>query len=157
MSTVHDLFRRTAAEFVLRRVDGRWLKNVALELEALGARSDSLRRLAKLDDPRREECESLMNSAAQELGIEMPHATAAVLLLSFDVAREIVAGTVSPYEGARRIVSLRRVLDDPPVALDPFVYWESEYEDRPEDSAFIDDAIVENAKDFLDAFDRARL
>jgi hypothetical protein len=49
-------------------------------------------------------------------------------------AADIVSGTVSPYDGARRIwkaCQLRLPKGDH--RLDPFVYWASEYEDTSDD------------------------
>ena len=50
-------------------------------------------------------------------------------------ARDIVAGTVSPFEGSRRIwreCQLRLAKGDH--RLDPFVYWASEYEEATDEA-----------------------
>ncbi len=67
------------------------------------------------------------------------------------VAEGIVNGEVEPYRGAREIwkvaqkVGLERLTE-----LHPFIYAAAEYEDRPEDRPFFQDAIKREASGLLD-------
>lgn len=65
-------------------------------------------------------------------------------------ATEILSGCLPPYPGAKQIWDFsRRVNDDHLVALDPFVYAASEWEDRSEDRAFFEKVIIVAAVDLL--------
>lgn len=85
-------------------------------------------------------------------GAPLEHPTVPeVIAASKLVAAEIVSGKTDPYEGAKRIWILYNQArpEEHLVDLDPFVYWASEWEDRPEDEAFIANAIRVNARHLI--------
>ncbi|MGZ3239400.1 MAG: hypothetical protein ACXWIN_08380 [Burkholderiaceae bacterium] len=68
------------------------------------------------------------------------------------VATEILAGSISPYEGGRRIwIEFQLKLNAGDHRLDPFVYWTSEYEEtnEPERMKFCEHALCEAASALL--------
>ena len=76
---------------------------------------------------------------------------AAVLAAAREIATAVIAGLVSPYDGANRIWHLTLSSDEPITELDPFVYAASEWESRPEDRKFFDEMIVREADELLRA------
>lgn len=75
-----------------------------------------------------------------------------VIRIAQQIAEEIVAGSISPYDGGRRIwkeCQLRLTPGDH--RLDPFVYWASEYEEtlEPDRRALCDKAIRVSAEDLV--------
>ena len=68
-------------------------------------------------------------------------------------AGDIMAGVVSPYDGARRIwKECQLLLQRGDHRLDPFVYWASEYEDTSDDTrrALCDKAVRDAATRFIE-------
>jgi hypothetical protein len=60
--------------------------------------------------------------------------TADIIRAAQRYAGDIVSGTVSPYDGARRIWKACQLrLPQGDHRLDPFVYWAGEYEDTSEE------------------------
>jgi hypothetical protein len=56
--------------------------------------------------------------------------SAKLIQVAKNIAEEILAGSVSPYDGGYRIwKECQLVLKPGDHRLDPFVYWSSEYED----------------------------
>lgn len=87
-----------------------------------------------------------------ELGITLPSRAEAGLLVAREHAAAILAGTVTPYEGARRIWrEIQLEVEDLGHKLDPFVYWASEWGDADDLARreFCETAIREAAQDLL--------
>jgi hypothetical protein len=57
--------------------------------------------------------------------------SASIIQVAKDIAKEILAGSVSPYDGGYRIwKECQLALFPGDHRLDPFVYWSSEYQQR---------------------------
>jgi hypothetical protein len=73
-----------------------------------------------------------------------------LLAASREVANVIVAGELTPYEGARRIAALCRGADGhPPLELHAFIYADSEWDERPDDSNVFAEGVVAAAHDLV--------
>lgn len=145
---IADVFERAVAEFQLGAADVSVVRAAARD--AIGSVDDApaLERLAN-EDLRREEAASLVVAALCELARPPLDGPRALRLLVEHVAREIVERKIDPIEGAVRICAWQRRADLLPLALHPFVYWESEAESRPEDRALCERAIRVHAEDVV--------
>jgi hypothetical protein len=76
----------------------------AVDALVAGWESPSLEVLAGLDRPPNEfEVDRYVERALSELGVEMPRGAQVVHLYSVGIAADILAGTISPYDGAREM------------------------------------------------------
>jgi hypothetical protein len=124
--------------------------DVAAEALAAGDDSPTLRLLATLSDPRREEVLALLDKLFDEMGGPRLTPESAARQIACSVAADIVNGTVAPYDGAKiiwKVATRLRPLRLP--ELDPFIYAASEWEDRVEDRGLFDRAIVDSANELL--------
>lgn len=65
-----------------------------------------------------------------------------------EISGSILDGSLTPYEGARRIAALCRAESiHPPEELHTFVYADSEWDDRPEDGNTFAEGVVAAAND----------
>ena len=108
-----------------------------------GLDSPSIRRLAGLSRAETDEARGVFQAALLELDIECPSPREAAILVATEVARRITDGTVSPYDGAKQIWNLVRLVPlEPFPEFDTFVYGASEWEERPEDHEIFAAGIV---------------
>jgi hypothetical protein len=85
-----------------------------------------------------------------ELNLVFPDVQGAVMHIAKKIASEIIYKTISPYVGAKRIWDLStRVSIDQVPELHPFVYAADEWEERPEDRLFFEQAIVSEARSLV--------
>ena len=103
----------------------------ALAVAALEARLDSgsLRILAGLTDPTRDEAGPLLLQAAEEIGVAVPGRREAGFSVARDIARRILSDEVTPHVGARLIWTQVYNAIGQPDQLGPFVYLASELDD----------------------------
>lgn len=141
-----EVFERAVAEFLIGTADVSAVRTAACDAIGSVEPAPALDRLA-YDDLRREEALPLVEVALRELGRPPMDRGAALRLLVEHVAREIVAGRIEPIDGARRICEWHWRSGLLPLAIHPFVYWESEAESRPEDHALCEHAIRVHADD----------
>ena len=142
-----DRFYIAVARDVLGLTLSEDLVGVAIEALEDGRDSPSLRVLAGLSGSDVTQARALFDRVLEELGIVRPSMRDAALLLARETAREIVSGTVEPYEGAKRIWELARSAPDESLSeLDPFIYAASEWEDRPEDRGHFERGILAEAR-----------
>jgi hypothetical protein len=142
-----------ASESVLGITRSDALRQVASTALADGWDSPSLRALAgsTASDP---DARVLFERALSELGLSMPTAREAVMVLAHHVAAKVLQGTITPYEAAQRIsdLSLRLPVDDDRLPqLDTFIYAASEWDDRPEDVNVFAEGVVAAARDLLES------
>ena len=127
------------------------LPAVAVAALERGLDNQPLRELAGLTQPEMADAPRLFEAALDALGIGFPDKRVAVQRYAKPVCEAIVAGKVTPYDGAKALWIAVRALDHEEWAdLDPFVYAASEWEDRVEDRPFFDKAILAEAQDWLD-------
>ena len=140
----------TAAKYVLGLVDAENLPALAMQWIQEGHDVPALWQLASLTTPTREDAIPALKEALQEIGVSLPDRRRAVMLLALKTARRIVQSNLPPYEGANTIWQLT-LLGDPEKFhdLDAFVYAASEWEDRCQDRAFFDRAIMQAAHKLL--------
>jgi hypothetical protein len=110
-----------------------------------GVYSESLGLLA-YEEPVWSQVGPLFERALKELTIPIPSRQAASLVLAREYARRIVAGEVSPYEGARRICWEVANEPDADPSLTEFVGLASEWEDAPAHRAYYEGEIVDVAQ-----------
>lgn len=133
------------------------LSSIATTFLADGLDSPSLRGLAGMTPSDDGDLEALWTDALRELGLVIPDKPAAAILYAQCVSRLILSGDTKPYEGAKIIWQASLAVSDPSFhELDPFIYSASEYEERPEDHAFFEAMIVQEAEQWV-GVDRSRL
>lgn len=119
------------------------------ELEC-GCDSPSLRILAGLMPTDLSTIRVMFDRALSELGVSRPSRREAVLHLAREHAKDVLSGTLAPYQGAKLIweLTLRAPAGSMP-ELDSFVYAASEWEDRREDREVLQDGIMSAVKVLL--------
>lgn len=146
----------TNANFAMKSIQARWvlgiilsddLPDIAIEALSAGIESRSLIDLAGLNRSETDEARKLFGQALIELGCQNMEKATALRHYAKIVSATILASDVTPFEGAKKIwqVWLETHLygfHD----LDGFIYAASEWEDRPEDKAFFEGKILEEAK-----------
>lgn len=96
------------------------------------------------------EAGALFDRALGELKVSKPSPREAIIRIAYDVATEIVSGTVAPYAGAKRIWELTLCVPTVRIPeLDPFIYAASEWEERPEDRIHFEQGIMSEAHALL--------
>ena len=136
-----------AAKVVLNLLLSTELPKVALDAMVDGCESPSLEILAGLTKAQSADARDLFDRALVELRIPMPSKREAAQRLACEAGQSILDGAVTPYEGARSIWKLSVLSDENIPELDPFEYAASEWEDRPADRTFFENAIVDVARD----------
>jgi hypothetical protein len=122
------------------------LPEAATNALVLGADTPALRLLAGADGDDDKSIAELFVRALSELSMPLLSEKEAARRYAFLISSQIVSGSLSPIDGARRIVEAARALEDKTFhELDPFIYAESEYESRPEDREFFSRQIAEEA------------
>lgn len=100
----------------------------AVDALVAGWESPSLEVLAGLDKPPNEfEVDRYVERALSELGVEMPRGPQVVHLYAVAIAGDILAGTISPYDGAREMFRVC-VATNYPDELRAWVGLEDDYE-----------------------------
>ncbi len=137
-----------AAELVLGLLGTEDLSKAAVSALEDGLDLPALVELACVPaDAYESEVRVLFERALEELKLDMPSPHDAVMHLARETACDIVAGTVAPYAGAKRIWDLaRRAPTEHKHELDPFIYAASEWEERPEDRIHFEQGIVKEAR-----------
>lgn len=126
------------------------LADVALLALEDGCDSPSLRILAGLTAAEADEARAMFDRALVELHGAVPSKRDAVRCLARETAKEILSGTMAPYEGAKQIWELSlRIPDENLPELDSFVYAASEWEDRPEDRHVFEEGIAAAARELV--------
>jgi hypothetical protein len=110
-----------------------------------GAFADALG-LLMYTEPIWSEVGPLFERALAALGIPVPSRQVASVVLAREHARRIVAGEVSPYEGAREIWWEAANAPGADGSLLSFVGWASEWEDDPAHRPQYEAAILEEAR-----------
>lgn len=126
------------------------LPDLAAEALARGLDSQSLRMLAGAPKDAYDDNRSLFIAAMNELGVDVPLPDAATRELVCYWAAEIVAGALSPYDGARRIWLRGWERLGRPDDLTVFVGLASEWEDDPERRDAYERDILAAAHDLID-------
>jgi hypothetical protein len=137
-----------AARWILATIPASELPEVAGIALTVGHDGPALRELAGELDPSRSEVSSLVERALRELGAPQLTRADAAVVLAARVAARIVDGSVEPYDGAKQIWCLGRDVPEVGHALDPFIYWASEFEDATDDARlqFCTQAILASAR-----------
>jgi hypothetical protein len=128
-----EALRLLAAKALLGLVGPEAMPSEATNALVQGVDSPSIRRLAGLSSVESDEARGVFQAALRELGIESPSPREAAILVATEIASRITDGTVSPYDGAKEIWDLVRLvpLEHFP-EFDAFVYAASEWEEWPE-------------------------
>jgi hypothetical protein len=118
-----------AEDFALGELLTSDMPDTAMRLLEAGYDSPSLRRLAGSQAHESEPIAKLLTKSLDELGVRVPSPPEAGLAIARRIAGDVVRGSMTPYEGARRI--WRDVYTRFPelAQLRSFVGLASEYED----------------------------
>jgi hypothetical protein len=139
-----------AAEVQLGLIDEEDLPTVASNVLGEGVDSPALVSLASLGASGAKDARSLFDRGMEELDVPIRSLRDAVMRMARKVAIEIIEGTVAPYAGAKQIWDLsRRLSIDEVPELHPFIYAADEWEARPEDRKFFEDAILAEARSLM--------
>ena len=123
----------TLSLWALGRLPSEQLPEVATDWLAKGFDSPSLRQLAGVGSPVMSEVGPLFEKVLAELEVTTPKKEEALMFLARDYAQQIVEGTVSPYEGARKIWwQVTNAFNKPRQLLLTFVGAASELEELQE-------------------------
>jgi len=117
-----------AARWVLGLIPSQALPKIATHALEAGLDSPALRELAGELYPTLGASGPLFEQILDEVGIDIPDRSRAGLVLARAYAAQITDGTLSPYEGARKIWRIQIEVALRP-ELDSFVYWASEWQD----------------------------
>lgn len=145
-SGVGDL-ATAAANWTLGRLRATEVQSLAIRLLEEGYASPGLFELAGTPAfALGRDLQTTVERAFADAGFVLPTREQAALLLTRQVAEDILDGRIEPYEGARRIWTLSYDVGDlnfSKVAI--FVGFASEIEDHPESLASYEPKIVEEA------------
>jgi hypothetical protein len=111
--------------------------------------SPSLRQLAASSGDDSEAIVRRFTGAMDELGMAVPPPSGAGLVVARSIAEHILAGQITPYDGARRIWSKVYTRFPQLKELLPFVGLASEYEDDEKHRAYYVTRIVECARELV--------
>jgi hypothetical protein len=151
VTQIDNTVKLLAAEATLGLGDAKSLASTAVELLTAGLDSPTIVAMASLSESETNEARSMRDRALSEMGVALPGVREAAKSLALEVARKVTEGCLPPYDGAKRIWDLTlRIHPERIHDLDPFVYAASEWEDRPADRAFFENAILREARAFLD-------
>ena len=146
MSTGFDL-KSIQAEWVLGLIATNDLPDIAAKAVSAGIESKSLVELAGLNGNETDEARKLFGQALNELGCRSMEKAEALGRYAKIVSTLILASEVAPLEGAKRIWQATRKAElNGFHDLDGFIYAASELEERPEDKALLEKAIIEEAR-----------
>lgn len=132
------------------------MPDLATDALVRGLDSPSLRQAAGASPRDVDEARALFLTALSELGIDVPREQEALWRLVRDTAARIVAGDVSPYDGAAWIWRKAYNRADREGDLRIFVGLASEWEDHPNQRPLLDAAIVEEARILLERHEPRR-
>lgn len=155
MLTVDHHLRVVLARWVLGEVWPEDVPQLAIDALLRGCQSTSVAVIAGLDRPTRRDVEDELPALLGELGLSLPSRGAALKTVVDDVAREIVVGTVAPYQGARQIWAYEALSEserEPKLweQFRPFIGLASQREDYPDHAAEYDAEIIGEARTLLD-------
>lgn len=120
------------ALWALGRLRSEQIPEIATDWLANGLDSPSLRRLAGVSAPVMSEVGPLFERALTELRVVTPQKSEALMRLARHYAQQIVDGTVSPYDGARKLWwDVANEVEKPSQLLLSFVGAASELDDLP--------------------------
>jgi hypothetical protein len=141
------------AYWVLGLIPSNDLPRIARDALSHGFDSKSLVRLAGLLTPTGwDDTSALFRQALKELGRRTLTRREALKEYARSISASILRLELSPYEGAHAIwMATARAASDPDFHdLDPFIYAASEMEDRPQDWRFFEEAIIDQAKRWVE-------
>ena len=121
--------RKIASEYVLGFLSVDDLPATGRALIEGGCDSPLLRQLAGETGEDLDEVRRLFLGAMRELGVEMPSVRDAGSVVAQAIASEVIAGAVTPYDGAKKIWDRLYTRWPELDQLRPFVGLASEYED----------------------------
>ncbi len=137
----------TEAQWVLGMLPPERLPDIAVSALQNGLDSDALRILAGLSGSEIDDASKLFEEALKSLGRGQMSKKDAVRLYARTISGQILRGEMEPYAGAKKIWEAALKASEPEFhEVDPFIYAASEYEDRPEDHKFFNNAIRKEAQ-----------
>lgn len=136
--------------WVLNLIEPKTLSDIAVQLLSQGVDCHSLRLLAGLTSKELTDASSLFEQVLKELKRPIMSKKNAALSYTRLISDQILQGTISPYDGARKILEVNFSLNPPLDEVGNFIYAVSEYDERPEDRDFFISEIIKEAKRWRD-------
>lgn len=141
-----DRLETAVAAWTLGRVESLDLPRVATAWLAHGHDSPAVQVLAGYTSEDAFQPEVLWQQVLRELACPVLTKESAAVTYAVCVARLIVSSEVRPYEGAKALSRASLAVRDSAFHdLDPFVYAVDEYNERPADRSFFEQAIMAEA------------
>ncbi|MCP4404628.1 MAG: hypothetical protein GY801_45910 [bacterium] len=150
---IEDIILVAISRYVLGRLPGEEVPTIALILLEAGVESAEIVELAGMMKPTLSEVDSVFLKALNNLGIQLPNIREATVCLAKEIAHQILAETLSPYDGARKIWWELSNVDGGDERLNIFAGLAGEYEDtfNEVDRKYYEQQILEEARNIADA------
>lgn len=117
------------SNYVLNLLPGEEMPDFAIAMLEENIENEELIELAGLNKPTLLDARKLFLKAIDKLEIKLPDVREATIFLAKEIAEKITTGTISPYEGARKIWWDLANIEGAYKGLEIFVGLASEYED----------------------------
>jgi hypothetical protein len=136
------------ALYMIKRLPGEELPNIAVDLLVHGVDTAAVRELAGLQGPTLRDAGALFERVLTELGRPSMTIEQAAQVIARDLARRVLAGELQPRDAANRGWSFCPEAGYPDV-LTRFLAYADDYECYPDQSASIDAEVIDYAKHLL--------
>jgi hypothetical protein len=100
---IEKMLQVAASRCVLNRLPGEFIPDVAVAALEEGIENDEIIELAGMERPTFSEVKQVFLDAILKLRIHIPNVREATLCLAKELSEKIITGSISPYEGARKI------------------------------------------------------
>lgn len=132
------MLRVAAAKCILDRLPGEEIPGIAIAALEEGIENDEILELAGMDRPTITDVKQIFFDAISKLGIQIPDVREAILCVAKELSEKIIAGSISPYEGARKIWWELSNIDGADERLKIFAGLASEIEDTQNENFRMD-------------------
>jgi hypothetical protein len=135
---LEKMLRVAAAKCILDRLPPEEIPGIAIAALEEGIENDEFLELAGIDRTTVADVKHVFFDAISKLGIQIPDVREATLCLAKELSEKIIAGSISPYEGARKIWWELSNVEGADERLKIFVGLASEVEDTQNENFRID-------------------
>jgi len=129
----NDKLMISLSKYVLGRLAGEKIPEIALTLLENGYENDEILELIGMHKPTLQDGEKIFLKGLAKLSIQLPDVSGATYCLARQIAQMIIDGEITPYEGARKIWWDLANVENADRRLKSFIGLASEYEDSQND------------------------
>ena len=127
-----------AAKYVINQLPSEEIPEIAIAVLESGIENEEIIELAGMDNPTASNSKHVFINAISKLGIQITDIREATICLAKEISEEIIAGSISPYEGARKIWWELSIIEGAAENLKIFAGLASEIEDTQIDDVRTD-------------------